>query len=109
MRTWWQKLERSALFIYLIQEHEFDLYPSESDHDFFAEEILKESENLSELRRFFGSYAYLAELFQKFEPDVFYIPIPGSIARVPIRTRPFSTDELQTISEYRGNYLAMNE
>jgi hypothetical protein len=109
MSKWWKKFERSALFIYLIQKHGFHQLPMDTDDDSFVDDLLRESNDTSELLRFLGAYAYLVETFRKAESDLFYVSVPDSIPRIAISTPPFSKAELETIRQYDGNYLEMAE
>jgi hypothetical protein len=109
MGTWWNKLEGSALFIYLIHKHGFRQLPMDTDDDFFVDNLLRDSKDETEILRFLGAYAYLAETFMKAHGDLVYVLIPESIPRIPILTSPFSKSELQTISQYEENYLLMTE
>jgi len=109
MRTWWNKLEGSALFIYLIQNHGFRQFPMDTDDDFFVDNLLRDSKDETEILRFLGAYAYLTETFKKAHGDLVYVPIPESIPRVPISTSPFSEAELETISQYDEHYTSMTE
>ena len=109
MRAWWKKLERSALFIYLIQKHGFDQVPMDVDDDFFIDGLLRSSNDTAELLRFFGAYAYVAEAFHEAHGDLYYVSVPASIPRIPISTSPFSRSELETISQYDEHYLEMTQ
>ena len=109
MRKWWNKFERSALFIYLLQKHDFPQLPMDTDDDSFVDDLLRESNDTSELLRFLGAYAFLVETFMKAKSDLFYVSVPNSIPRIPISTPPFSKAELETISRYDKNYPRMNE
>jgi hypothetical protein len=109
MRTWWGKMEQSAIFLYLTQKHDFDQLPAEINDDFFPDALVRASKDRAELLRFFGAYAYVAETFLKANSDLFYIEIPTSVPRVSISTMPFSAAELNTIKQYQENYLLMNE
>jgi hypothetical protein len=109
MRKWWNRFERSALFIYLIQRHGFHQLPMDTDDDSFVDDLLRESNDTSELLRFLGAHAFLVETFMEAKSDLFYVSIPDSIPRIPISTPPFSKAELETIDRYNKNYPRMNE
>jgi hypothetical protein len=52
----------SEIFIYLNEMQEFSQFPWFGKGDVvFVEQLLKESQDIDELRRFFGAYAYIAE------------------------------------------------
>jgi len=109
MSKWWKKFEGSALFIYLIQKHGFHQLPMDTDDDSFVDDLLRESNDTSELLRFLGAYAYLVETFMKAKSDLFYVSVPDSIPRIPISTPPFSKAELETISLYDDKHLLMTQ
>ena len=109
MSKWWKIFERSALFIYLIQKHGFHQLPMDTDDKSFVDNLLRESNDTGEIHRFLGAYAYLVDTFMKAHSDSFYVSIPESIPRAPISTPSFSKAELETISQYDGNYLKMTE
>ena len=73
------------------------------------DDLLRGSNDTSELLRFLGAYAFLVETFMEAKSDLFYVSIPDSIPRIPISTPPFSKAELETISRYDKNYPRMNE
>jgi hypothetical protein len=77
--------------------------------DSFVDDLLRESNDTSELLRFLGACAFLVETFTDAKSDLFYVSIPDSIPRIPISTPPFSKSELETISRYDKNYPRMNE
>jgi hypothetical protein len=54
MRTWWGKMQQSAIFLYLTQKHDFDQLPAAINSDFFADNLLRASKDKAELLRFFG-------------------------------------------------------
>ena len=73
------------------------------------DDLLRESNDTSELLRFLGAYAFLVETFMKAKSDLFYVSVPDSIPRIPISTPPFSKAELETIGQYDGNYLEITK
>jgi hypothetical protein len=103
------RCNKVLFFLYLTQKHDFDQLPAEIDSDFFADNLLRASNDEAELLRFFGAYAYVAETFLKAKSDLFYIEVPTSVPRVPISTPSFSRPELNTIQQYEEHYLDMNE
>jgi hypothetical protein len=108
MGDWFGKMEYSAIFIYLIQRHGFgQQIPTETADDFFIDDLIRSSKEKSELIRFFGTYAYVAEMLKKSDCDLVYVRIPEAIPRIPISTDPFTAEELKTISDYEPNYLKM--
>jgi hypothetical protein len=110
MVTWWNKMENSAIFVYLIQRNGFDQQIStDTADDFFIDDLIRSSKENSELIRFFGTYAYVAETLKKSGCDLVYVKIPEAIPRIPIPTAPFSAHELKTISQYPQYYMMMRD
>lgn len=109
MRTWWNKLEQSAVFLYLLHKHDFSQTPHDADDILFVQELLNEAKDVKEIRRFIGAYAYLMDLFSAAETDLSWVNVPETVKRVPITTEPFSDAELKTIEAYEENYLLMND
>jgi hypothetical protein len=69
--------------------------------------LIDAANDVEELRRFFGAYAYIAETIQAAggeEPQFF---IPATVPRVEIPTAPFTLTELQTMADYRDNSRRM--
>jgi hypothetical protein len=110
MREWWKKMEMSAIFVYLIHQHGFDQLPPEASDDQFVDRLERTSKAKSELLRFFGSYAYIVDMFSRTDTaDLIYVKIADSIPRVAVSTAPFTRQELATINQYDENYTAMND
>ena len=110
MATWWNKMEHSAIFVYLIRKHNFDKQlPTDTADDFFIDDLIRSSEEKSELIRFFGTYAYVTETLKKSGCDLVYLRIPEAVPRIPVSTDPFTPQELKTISQYEQYYLKMRE
>ena len=81
MRSWWKRLERSAIFVYLIHKHGFQQLPMGTDDLSFVDDLIRELNN-KEIIRFLGAYAYVVETFTKAHSDLFYVPVPASIPRI---------------------------
>ncbi len=79
----------------------------DTDTELFVDRLTRDTRDTGEALRFLGAYAYLVDTFRAARGDLFYVPIPGSIPRVPILTAPFSRTELETISQYDEHYLKM--
>ena len=108
MRHWWNRLENSAIFIYLRQKHGFDQLSIKADDNSFVDNLLRLSSDRAMLLRLFGSYAYLTETFRQVSSEWVYVKVPKSVARVPISTSSFSDAELEVIGQYDVNYSSMN-
>jgi hypothetical protein len=109
MRTWWERFEASALFIYLIQKHGFQQLPMDTDTDLFVDHLIRDSNDTAEVLRFLAAYAYLVETFRTAGSDLIYLSVSDSVLRVPVLTAPFSKIELETISQYGDHYLQMTQ
>src|ERR1700730_1098527 len=96
----WRQYERSAIFIYLNERHGFSQRPMPIDDFEFVPNLLKQSDNLKELRRYFGAYAYITECFKAAGQEQPSVKVPATIDRVPISTEPFSEAELGIIAGY---------
>jgi len=86
MRTWWNKLKDSALFLYLICKHDFDRFPIDPNNPAFVENLWREAKKEEELKRFFGAYAFLVDVFRKGDSDLVCVKLPTSINRHKITT-----------------------
>jgi hypothetical protein len=110
MGTWWKQTEDSAIFLYLTQRHYFDQQiPTETADDFFIDGIIRASEKKSDLTRFFGMYAYVVDTLKQADCDLLYVKVPKEIPRIPVKTSPFTAQELKTISQYPQHYMTMRD
>jgi hypothetical protein len=75
----------------------------------FVEQLLKESQDIDELRRFFGAYAYIAETIRDAGGEKPVLTIPATVPRLKVQTAPFSKAELQTITDYDKHYTALSD
>ena len=96
----WRQFERSAIFIYLNERHGFSQSPIPIDDDEFVPILLKQSEQIEELRHYFGAYAYIAESLEAAGGEPPFVTVPDTIDRVPVSTAPFSDAELKIIGDY---------
>jgi hypothetical protein len=105
-----EKMEMSAIFVYLIHKHGFDQLPLHVSDEHFVDRLERTSKAKSELLRFFGAYAYIVDMFSRARTsDLSYVKIADSIPQVAVSTAPFTRQELATISQYDENYTAMND
>jgi hypothetical protein len=95
----------SAIFGYLIKKHEFKQLPADADDDLFADKLLRSANDTTELLRFFGTYAFVADAFKKANCDLIYVKIPKAVPRIPVSTTAFTETELRTISQYEPTML----
>jgi hypothetical protein len=108
--SWWGQLKSSAIFIYLNERHGFSQIPQIGDADLQDLKVLaKASANVDELRRFFGSYAQIAEAIQNAGGESPSVIVPDSVSRVPVASSPFTEAELNVISQYGENYVLMTQ
>jgi hypothetical protein len=101
LRDRWREYERSAIFIYLNERHGFSQSPIQIDNFEFVRRLLKQSEDVKELRRYFGAYAYIAESFEAASQEQPFVKVPDTIDRIPVRVEPFSKAELKIIEDYK--------
>jgi hypothetical protein len=67
----WKKFKSSAIFLYLLFNQKFDMRPPEVSSEDFAETLLRQVDNLDELRSYFCAYqtvraALLVRNYEKF-------------------------------------------
>ena len=96
----WRQYERSAIFIYLNERHGFSQYPIPIDDYEFVPNLLKQSEEIAEMRRYFGAYAYIAESFEAAGGAQPFVKVPDTVTRVPVSTARFSDGELRIMAAY---------
>jgi hypothetical protein len=56
MKTYWRRYHFSAIFLFLMFNQKFDLKPPRVSSTKFIEKILRQTDNIEELRRFFCAY-----------------------------------------------------
>jgi hypothetical protein len=100
LATKWHRFKKSAIFLYLNERHGFSQSLIRIDDFEFVSKLLKHSENVEELRRYFGAYAYIAESFEAAGGEQPFVEVPDSVARVPVSTAIFSNGELDIIAAY---------
>jgi hypothetical protein len=102
MRDSWDAWKESAIFIYLHEKHKFKLSPPNTDVE---EEVflyrLSAAEQLVELRRLLGAYAYIADAIQRTTGEEQYIAVSKGLALTPVAVAPFSDVEQHTIAQYK--------
>jgi hypothetical protein len=100
----WQRLSRSAAFIYLVQRRRFPFKPPSVEDDFLKHLIHPKVSGVK-LKRFFSEYEFISD---QLGDDNFY-SLPIVVKPVRLEVRPFSDDELAIIRAYDENYMEMNE
>ena len=100
---WWKEFRHSAIFIYLNTCHGFSQLPPDVNGLSFADQLERMANNTRELRRFFGAYAYVAELIGASSRIV----VPTHIERVVVETEKFSDLEKKTIAAYKDHHEFM--
>ena len=104
---WWQRLESSAEFLYLNDHYGFSQLPPETNNSSFVDHLISAANNTDEIRRFFGTYAFVKEIISPAQTEILAKTIPPSLPRVQVKSKPFTDEELSTISAYDDNYLSM--
>jgi hypothetical protein len=103
---WWSRLKRSAVFVYLIEEHGFAMRPPVVDDDQFLKNLLKPKISKMQLKKFFSMYAYASE---KIADEAFIAKIPERLKRTQFDMPIFSADELAAIAAYESESKGMND
>ena len=106
---WWSEFEKSAIFIYLSERHQFSQFPEFGDVDLHnMDPLLREAADFESLRRFFGAYAYIAETIYDGKREKPAVNVPPTVPRVEILTSPFTLTERAIINDYSGKYHLMS-
>jgi hypothetical protein len=105
MSKWWNTFNSTVPFLYLNEYCGFSQYPIDPDDEGFAEKLIKMADDVDQLRRFIGAYAYVNEAVYPERPSI----VPISVARIPVPAEPLTADELATIRAYDANYTSMND
>jgi hypothetical protein len=105
----WNTWEHSAIFVYLHEKHGFRVLPPKIDTyaEEFVDRVSGSAEQMDEMRRLLGAYAYTTEAMQRTATEESYIAVPQELPRVAICVLPFSEAEKQTIAQYDENKLDM--
>jgi hypothetical protein len=109
MRSWWNRLEESAAFLYLEQIGFDQFLPTETSDDSFLPKLFSAAADREELASFFSHYASIIELFKRAGIALPSVSIPDSVPRLLVSRPPFTSQELAVIAEYEANYLKMND
>ena len=56
MKSYWRKYQFTAIFLFLIFNLKFDLKPPRVSKSNFLEKLLRQADDIEELRRFFSAY-----------------------------------------------------
>jgi hypothetical protein len=98
---WAREFHDSAIFIYLNNRQQYSQVPDIGDISCGRfTHLFKAANDVDELRRFFGAYAYISETIQAAGGERPCVAVPTTVPRVKITTDPFSHTELRTIADY---------
>jgi hypothetical protein len=103
MLSYWNSWNESAIFIYLHERHGVKLLPPKTDvadEGAFVSRISIAAEQVIEMERLLGSYAYIADAMQRTTGEEQYIVVPKGLPRTPVSVAPFSDVERDTIAHY---------
>jgi hypothetical protein len=75
----------------------------------FLRPLRAAAQNVGELRRFFGAYAYVAEAIEAAGGGSPAVIVPSTVPRVKIERAPFTETELQVIADYSQNAVLMDK
>lgn len=103
MDKWWKEWRHTSAFLFLNHRCGFCQFPAAADDDLFVDNLLKSANDVGELRRFFGSYAFLEETITPGKKAPLEKIIPATIPRVALEVMPFTPEELGTIAAYKTN------
>lgn len=107
---WAKEFQITSLFIYLNESRGCSQIPEFINYDGdFLRSLRAAAKDVDELRRFFGSYAYIAETIKAVGGERPSIVVPRSVPRVEIQTAPFTRPELQVIADYSQNAVLMDK
>jgi hypothetical protein len=107
---WEKEFRDTAIFIYLNERHGYSHIPEIGNTvGDFLRPLRAAAEDVGELRRFFGAYAYIAETIKAAGGEGPAVIVPATVPRVEIQTAPFTQTELQTIADYKGNAVLMDK
>ena len=101
---WSKEWSRSANFIFLIERCGFLQVPIWIDDPLFVDKLLESASDVHELKRFFGSYAFVRETIK---PGRNLLPDETVLPRVPVEVSPFTAEELKTIAAYDADHSLM--
>jgi hypothetical protein len=100
--TWWKNLNRTAVFIYLIERRGFAMKPPSTDSE-FIERLMHPAMSARKLKKFFSEYAFVADVIGD---DNFY-DLPERVVPARFEVKPFSHEELSVIGAYGEHYMEM--
>jgi hypothetical protein len=102
---WLHEWELTATFLYLNDHCGFRQFPAPADDELFTDHLLESANDCSELKRFFGAYAFVQECLN---PEGKLDRVLESIPRVAIDTAPFTQRELATLNAYEDNHFYLD-
>jgi hypothetical protein len=99
----WQRLRRTAVFIYLVQRRGFPFKPPAVDSDSFLKHLIHPAMSKVQLKKFFSEYAFVTDVIGD---DNFY-DLPERVIPARFEVKPFSHEELSVIGAYAEHYMEM--
>jgi hypothetical protein len=107
---WANEFQLGSIFIYLNERHDYSQIPEIGNAvGDFLRPLRAAAQDVDELRRFFGAYAYIAETIKAAGGEGPAVIVPATVPRVEIQTAPFTPTELQTIADYSRNAVLMDK
>jgi hypothetical protein len=103
----WSDNKISAIFLYVSERLGPSFFPPKIESDTFVDEMIERAANLAEIRHFFSTYAYVAEVLKDSKEG--NIPIPESLERIRPATQPLSDDEKARMLDYKSRVGAMRD
>jgi hypothetical protein len=110
LTLWAKEFELTAIFIYLNEWCGLPQIPEFGNcSGDFLRPLRAAAQNVAELRRFFGAYAYVAEAIEAAGGGSPAVIVPSNVPRVEIERAPFTETELQVIADYSQNAVLMDK
>jgi hypothetical protein len=108
--SWAKEFHITSIFIYLNETGDYSQIPEfGNEAGDFLRPLRAAAEDVDELRRFFGTYAYIAETIEAAGGERPSLIVPPTVPRVEIQTAPFTQPELQVIADYSQNAVLMDK
>jgi hypothetical protein len=105
-----REFQITSIFIYLNENRDYGYVPEFGDYDGgFLKPLLAAAQDVDQLRRFFGTYAYIAEIIEAAGGEHPAVSVPPTVPRIEIETLPFTASELQVIADYSQNAVLMDK
>jgi hypothetical protein len=107
---WANAFQRTAIFIYLNESRGYSQIPEfGNEAGDFLRPLRAAAQDVDELRRFFGTYAYIAETIEAAGGERPSLIVPPTVPRVEIQTAPFTQPELQVLADYSQDAVLMDK